>query len=127
MKTPSDDSQARLLWGDKPNGAKVHSSGEINLPSSQPMLARIGVATDANAPRRPSAGFSPFGNSSGELKLMVLKHAPLGEINLPFVASSANAPRCRRKQRSPPVGAKGNRRFHCFQRPKGSASAHCSR
>ena len=68
MKTPSNDSQARLLWGDKPNGAKVHSSGEINLPSSQPMLARIGVATDANAPRRPSAGFSPFGNSSGELK-----------------------------------------------------------
>jgi hypothetical protein len=28
---------------------------------------------------------------------MVLKHAPLGEINLPFVASSANAPRCRRQ------------------------------
>ena len=49
-------------------------------------------------------------DSSGKLKLMVLKHAPLGEINLPFVASSANAPRCRRKQRSPPVGAKGNRR-----------------
>ncbi len=37
--------------------------------------------------------------SSGKIKLMVLKHAPLGEINLPFVASSANAPRCRRKQR----------------------------
>ena len=53
MKTPSNDSQARLLWGDKPNGAKVHSSGEINLPSSQPMLARIGVATDAHS-RRPS-------------------------------------------------------------------------
>ena len=35
----------------------------------------------------------------GELKLMVLKHAPLGEINLPFVASSANAPRCRRNRR----------------------------
>ena len=47
-----------------------------------------------------------------KLKLMVLKHTPLGEINLPFVASSANAPRCRR-----------NRRYHCFQRPKGSALA----
>ena len=34
---------------------------------------------------------------------MVLKHTPLWEINLPFVASSANAPRCRR-----------NRRFHCL-------------
>ena len=31
---------------------------------------------------------------------MVLKHTPLGEINLPFVASSANAPRCRRNRRS---------------------------
>ncbi|MBQ3237717.1 MAG: hypothetical protein IJA98_01430 [Bacteroidaceae bacterium] len=30
---------------------------------------------------------------------MVLTHAPLGEINLPFVASSANAPRCRRNRR----------------------------
>ena len=47
----------------------------------------------------------------GETKVMVLKHAPLGEINLPFVASSANAPRCRRTD------------AHCFQRPKGSASA----
>ena len=36
-----------LLYADKPDGAKAHSSGEINLPSSQPMLARIGVATDA--------------------------------------------------------------------------------
>ena len=56
MKTPSDDSQARLLWGDKPNGAKAHSSGEINLPSSQPMLARIGVATDAPSHRPPLGG-----------------------------------------------------------------------
>ena len=45
-------SQARLLGRDKPDGAKAHSSGEINLPSSQPMLARIGVATDALS-RRP--------------------------------------------------------------------------
>ena len=37
--------------------------------------------------------------SSGKLKLMVLKHAPLGEINLPFVASCANAPRCHRNRR----------------------------
>ena len=42
-----------LLGADKSDGAKAHSSGEINLPSSQPMLARIGVATDA-LPRRPS-------------------------------------------------------------------------
>ena len=47
--------------------------------------------------------------SSEELKVMVLKHAPLGEINLPFVTSSANTPRCHRKQRyhtalpSPPI------------------------
>ena len=34
-------------------------------------------------------------HSFGELKLMVLKHAPLGEINLPFVATDANAPRRR--------------------------------
>jgi len=27
-ETPSDDSQARLLWGDKPNGAKAHFFGE---------------------------------------------------------------------------------------------------
>ncbi len=33
------------------------------------------------------------------INLMVLKHTPLGEINLPFVASSANAPRCRRNRR----------------------------
>ena len=49
-------------------------------------------------------------DSSGKLKLKVLKHAPLGEINLPFVTSSANVPSCSHKQRSPPVGAKGNRR-----------------
>ena len=36
-------------------------------------------------------------HSFGELKLMVLKHAPLGEINHPFVASSAIIPRCRRR------------------------------
>ena len=36
---------------------------------------------------------------------MVLKHTPLGEINLPFVASSANAPRCRRNRRSFRVGS----------------------
>ena len=35
----------------------------------------------------------------GETKVMVLKHAPLGEINLPFVASSAIIPRCRRNRR----------------------------
>ena len=35
---------------------------------------------------------------------MVLKHTPLGEINLPLVASSANAPRCRRNRRSFRVG-----------------------
>ena len=47
----------------------------------------------------------------GETKVNGAKaRSSLGEINLPFVASSANAPRCRRKQRSPPVGAKGNRR-----------------
>jgi hypothetical protein len=38
-----------LLLGDKPNGAKAHSSGEINLPSSQPTLSyRVGIATDAH-------------------------------------------------------------------------------
>ena len=36
---------------------------------------------------------------------MVLKHAPLGEINLPSVASSAIIPRCRRNRRSFRVGA----------------------
>ena len=41
-----------LLNADKPDGAKAHSSGEIKHPSSQPMLARIGVATDAIIPRR---------------------------------------------------------------------------
>ena len=52
---------------------------------------------------------SPLASYSfGELKAMVLKHTPLGEINLPSVASSANAPRCRR-----------NRRFH-------TASAACT-
>ena len=30
---------------------------------------------------------------------MVLKHTPLGEINLPFVASNAIIPRCRRNRR----------------------------
>ena len=43
-------------------------------------------------------------HSFGELNLMVLKHTPLGEINLPFVASSANAPRCRRNRRLSRVG-----------------------
>ena len=38
-------------------------------------------------------------DSSGKLKVMVIKHTPLGEINLPSVASSANAPRCRRNRR----------------------------
>ena len=39
---------------------------------------------------------------------MVLKHTPLGEINLPFVASSANAPRCRRNRRSFRIGVATN-------------------
>ena len=38
-------------------------------------------------------------HSSGKLKVMVLKHTPLGEINLPFVASNAIIPRCRRNRR----------------------------
>ena len=54
--------QATLLCADKPDGAKAHSSGEINLPSSQPMLARIGVATDAIIPRR-RLRFRPFDNA----------------------------------------------------------------
>ena len=37
-----------LLCADKSNGAKAHSSGEINLPSSQVALSyRATVATDA--------------------------------------------------------------------------------
>ena len=35
---------------------------------------------------------------------MVLKHAPLGEINLPFVASNAIIPRCRRNRCSFRIG-----------------------
>ena len=45
-----------LLWRTKVNGAKAHSSGKINLPSSQATLSyRVAVATDANVPRRHSA------------------------------------------------------------------------
>ena len=37
-----------LLGEDKPNGAKAHSSGKINLPSSQAaLMLRAAVATDA--------------------------------------------------------------------------------
>ena len=39
-----------------------------------------------------------------EAKGMVLKHAPLGEINLPFVASNAIIPRCRRNRCSFRIG-----------------------
>ena len=52
-----------LLGADKPDGAKAHSSGELKHPSSQPMLARIGVATDAIIPRRPP-------NLGGEFKVL---------------------------------------------------------
>ena len=55
-----------------------------------------------------------------------LQAALLGEDKPSFVASSANAPRCRRyqcssrigvvKRSSPPEGAKGNRRFHISRR-----------
>ena len=37
-----------LLYTDESNGAKAHSFGEINLPSSQATLSyRVAVATDA--------------------------------------------------------------------------------
>ena len=50
---PSDDSQARLLWGDKPNGAEARSSEELKFLSSQATLSyRVAVATDALIPRR---------------------------------------------------------------------------
>ena len=38
--------------GDKPNGAEAHSSGEINLPSSQvALMLRATVASNAITPR----------------------------------------------------------------------------
>ena len=57
-ETHPDGSQARLLGADKPNGAEAHSSGKINLPSSQATLSyRVAVATDALS-HRPCEGGS---------------------------------------------------------------------
>ena len=53
---------------------------------------RVAHAHYARIPK----SFTYVSHSFGEINLMVLKHTPLGEINLPSVASSANAPRCRR-------------------------------
>ena len=83
----------------------------------------LGETKVNGAKARSSGGDKPKGakaRSSEELKFLSSQATLSYRV---AVASSANAPRCRRKQRSPPVGAKGNRRFHCFQRPKGSASA----
>ena len=60
------------------------------------LLPRVAHAYNARIPK----SFTYVSHSFGEINLMVLKHTPLGEINLPFVASSANAPRCRRNRRS---------------------------
>ena len=35
---PRTGGRVALLWEDKPNGAKAHSSGKLKFPSSQPML-----------------------------------------------------------------------------------------
>ena len=62
-------------------------------------LKAISQSTLANARVRHPAAISSKLHSSGKLKVMVLKHTPLGEINLPFVASNAIIPRCRRNRR----------------------------
>ena len=71
----------------------MHNKQEMGWPAGHPIIFCVILSEAKNL------AVSLGENSSGKLKLMVLKHAPLGEINLPFVASSANAPRCRRNRR----------------------------
>jgi hypothetical protein len=96
LPTPTPKRGGHLFLGQTHRSAPMvafasRPTREFVLPNTNSRVGLHDILLWGDKPKGPKAALL------GETKVMVLKHAPLGEINHPFVASSAIIPRCRRR------------------------------